>query len=215
MTLKIIGAGFGRTGTHSLKLALELLGFGPCHHLYEIRDNPALLPPWQQAMAGEVTDWNAAFQGYRAQVDWPGARYWLELHRHFPQAKVILTVRDPQVWYDSLHATVIPSITIGRNAGDTPHARAVSEMIYQTVYVDLFQGRMEDRAFAMQVYDAHLAQVVATVPAHQLCVYDVKEGWAPLCAFLGVAVPATDFPKTNSTADFLRKKPYLRRDDLR
>ena len=214
MTLKIIGAGFGRTGTHSLKLALEHLNFGPCHHLYEIRDNPKLLSPWQQAVAGQMPDWGAAFQGFISQVDWPGARYWLNLHRHFPQAKVILTVRDPQVWYDSLRSTVIPSITVGRHAGDTPHARAVSEMIYQTVYVDLFQGKMEDRSFALQVYADHLAEVVSTVPAQQLCIYDVKEGWSPLCDFLGVKVPATAFPKTNSTEDFLRKKPYLRPANL-
>lgn len=210
MTLKIIGAGFGRTGTHSLKLALEQLNLGPCHHLYDIRENPALLPPWQDLIHGQVPNWDMVFDGYMAQVDWPGARYWLKLHQHFPKAKVILTTRDPLIWYESLRSTVIPSITIGRSSGDTEHARAVSQMIYDTIYLDLFQGRMEDRDFALQVYADHVAQVAATVPKHQLLIYDVREGWEPLCDFLGLAVPDAAFPKTNSTEEFLNKRPYLR-----
>jgi hypothetical protein len=92
MPLEIIGPGFGRTGTNSLKLALEHLGFGPCHHMFEVRDNPELLPDWQAAARGEPVDWDKVFRGYRSQVDWPGARYWRELVRHFPHAKVTLSV---------------------------------------------------------------------------------------------------------------------------
>jgi hypothetical protein len=87
MALEIIGAGFGRTGTNSLKIALEFLGFGPCHHMFEVRDNPELLPDWQRAAMGERVDWDQVFRGYRSQVDWPGARYWRELTEHFPNAK--------------------------------------------------------------------------------------------------------------------------------
>ena len=105
MPLKIIGPGFGRTGTNSLKLALEHLGFGPCHHMFEVRDNPELLADWEAAARGEPVDWDKVFRGYRSQVDFPGARYWRELAQHFSAAKVILTVRDPDAWFDSVQAT--------------------------------------------------------------------------------------------------------------
>ena len=108
MALEIIGPGFGRTGTHSLKIALEHLGFGPCHHMFEVRDHPEQLPAWEAVARGEPVDWDEVFRGYRAQVDWPGARVWRELARHWPEAKVILTVRDPDEWFDSVQATIAP-----------------------------------------------------------------------------------------------------------
>ena len=108
MALEIIGPGFGRTGTHSLKIALEQLGFGPCHHMFEVRDHPEQLPAWQAVARGEQVDWDQVFRGYRAQADWPGARVWRELARHWPEAKVILTVRDPDEWFDSVQATIAP-----------------------------------------------------------------------------------------------------------
>ena len=88
MSLEVVGPGFGRTGTNSLKLALEHLGFGPCHHMFEVRDNPERLADWEAAALGEAVDWDEVFRGYRSQVDWPGARYWRELTQHFPGAKV-------------------------------------------------------------------------------------------------------------------------------
>lgn len=105
MTLEIIGAGFGRTGTNSLKLALEQLGFGPCHHMFELRDHPELVPDWEAAANGQKMDWQQVFSNYRSQVDWPGARYWRELAFAFPDAKVILSIRDPNEWFDSVQAT--------------------------------------------------------------------------------------------------------------
>ena len=213
MSLKVIGAGFGRTGTHSLKLALETLGFSPCHHMYEVRDNPGQLPLWQAAVRGETVDWDLAFQGYQAQVDWPGSRFWKQLSHHFPKAKVILTVRDPDVWFKSLMATVYPSITIGRQIDPNPHTRAAADMIYQTVHQQLFGGRMDDRDHVLKVYHAHIAEVQATIPPERLLTFDVNQGWAPLCDFLGVGVPATEFPRTNSTADFLKKKLFFAEAD--
>src|SRR5689334_12365820 len=105
MALEIIGPGFGRTGTHSLKLALEQLGFGPAHHMYEVRDHPEQLAAWEAVARGESVDWGEVFRGYCSQVDWPGARVWRELARQWPRAKVILTVRDPDAWFDSVQAT--------------------------------------------------------------------------------------------------------------
>ena len=109
--LKIIGAGFGRTGTHALKLALERLGFGPCHHMFEVRDNPRQLPAWEALARGEAVDWNSVFEGYNAQVDWPGARYWRQLSDHYPDAKMILTVRPAIRWYESVETTIYPFIS--------------------------------------------------------------------------------------------------------
>ena len=105
-----IGPGFGRTGTNSLKLALEQLGFGPCHHMFEVRDHPEQLPNWEAAARGETVDWDVVFRGYRSQVDWPGARYWRELAQHYSKAKVILSVRDPDSWFDSVQATIAPFV---------------------------------------------------------------------------------------------------------
>ena len=131
MALRIIGAGFGRTGTSSMKIALEHLGFGPCHHMFEVRDNPQLLPHWEKVADGQPQDWDEAFAGYRSQIDWPGARVWRELAGHYPDAKVILTVRDPDEWYDSMSATVIPFIE-GRGTYPDAHANGISTMGLQT-----------------------------------------------------------------------------------
>ncbi|MBI1416604.1 MAG: sulfotransferase family protein [Limimaricola sp.] len=209
MALQVIGAGFGRTGTHSLKLALEALGLGPCHHLYEVRDNPALLPPWQEAAAGRLPDWDRLFAGFGAAVDWPASCYWRVLARHYPQAKVILTVRDPDDWFESLRQTVIRSITLGRLQDPNPHTRAVAEMIYQTVYVGLFQGRMEERAYMLDAFSRWRREVEADLSPDRLLIYDVREGWGPLCAFLGREAPKEAFPRTNSIEEFLSRKPFL------
>ncbi len=210
MALKVIGAGFGRTGTLSLKLALEQLGFGPCYHLYEIRNRSELLAPWLAALEGQRPDWDQVFDGYVSQVDWPAAFYWQDLHAAFPGAKVILTLRDPEAWFASLQATIVPSVTTGREHGDSAHARAVSDMVYRTIYQGLFQNRMTDRDFVLKVWQDHIDTVRRSVPPGQLLEFDMREGWDRLCAFLGVAVPATAFPQTNSTEDFLNRKPYLR-----
>ena len=173
MKLKLLGAGFGRTGTSSTKLALEMLGWGPCHHMSAIRENPALLPDWSAAARGEAMDWDRVFKGFTSQLDWPGARYWRELAAHFPNAKVILNYRDPDEWYDSLRMTIIPSASIGRKADPNPHTRAMAEMVYQTVHQQVFKGRIEDRDYAIKVYLDHIAEVKATLPADRLLNYDV------------------------------------------
>jgi hypothetical protein len=201
MALEIIGAGFGRTGTNSLKIALELLGFGPCHHMFEVRDNPELLPDWQRAANGETVDWDQVFRGYRSQVDWPGARYWRELTEHFPNAKVVLSVRDPQGWFDSVQATIAPFVAARGSHADA-HVNAIAEMAYQTIVAPLFDDRLSERAHAIHVFEDHIAEVQATIPGDRLLTFDLREGWAPLCAFLGVDVPDIPFPKTNSSREF-------------
>lgn len=202
MALDIIGAGFGRTGTNSLKIALEHLGFGPCHHMFEVRDHPELLPDWEAAARGEPVDWDEVFDGYRSQVDWPGARYWRELARHYPEARVILTVRDPDAWFDSVQATIAPFVA-ARGTHPSPHVNAIAEMGYQTVTVQVFDDRMSDRAHATRVFRDHVAEVQAEIPADRLLTFDLRDGWRPLCDFLGVAVPDMPFPKTNSSKEFV------------
>ena len=205
MTLDIIGAGFGRTGTSSLKTALEHLGFGPTHHMFEVRDNPHLLQPWQAAAAGEPLDIARAFAGYRSQVDWPGARYWRELAQFYPQAKVILTVRDPDLWFDSVQATIAPFIA-GRGQHGADHPNAIAQMGYELIVKPLFDDRLSDRAHATAIFRQHVEDVQAAIPAERLLTFDVSQGWAPLCAFLGCPVPGISFPRLNSSRQFVEEE---------
>jgi hypothetical protein len=202
MPLEIIGPGFGRTGTNSLKIALEHLSFGPCHHMFEVRDNPEQLPAWQAAARGEAVDWDQVFHGYRSQVDWPGARYWRELAQQFPKAKVILTVRDPDEWFESVQATIAPFIA-ACGTHPSPHANAIAEMAYQLIAIQVFNGRMSERDHATQVFKEHMATVQAAIPAERLLTFDVRAGWQPLCDFLDVQVPGMPFPNTNSSKAFV------------
>jgi hypothetical protein len=202
MALEILGAGFGRSGTSSLKLALEHLGFGPCHHMHEVRDNPELLAPWQAFVAGKPLDFDKAFAGYRSQVDWPGARVWRETAAYYPKAKVILTVRDPNEWFDSVQATIAPFIA-SRGKNENAHANAIATMGQKLIGEAIFDDRLSDRTHATKVFRAHIAEVQATIPASRLLTFDVKDGWAPLCAFLNCPVPAISFPRLNSSKQFV------------
>ncbi|WP_170351921.1 sulfotransferase family protein [Ruegeria atlantica] len=202
MTLEVIGAGFGRTGTNSLKLALEQLNFGPCHHMFEVRDNPEQLPAWNRAAHGEQADWDAMFHGYRAQVDWPGAAYWRQLSDHYPDAKIILSVRDPDAWFDSIWATIGPFMTTMRGRHDSDHANAIAEMCSKFIVHGIFDGRMNDRDHAISVFRKHIKKVRDTVPKDRLLVYETGSGWKPLCTFLGVDIPEEPYPHTNSTKQF-------------
>jgi hypothetical protein len=192
MALQVIGAGLGRTGTLSLKLALEHLGFGPCYHMVEVlagvRRN---VPLWTEAAAGNP-DWEAIFAGYRATTDYPACSFWRELADYYPRAKVILTTRDPDAWFDSVSETIF---------SDPHRARfekgPVGAFMEATVYRD-FGDRIHDRAFMTEWFERRNREVMETVPAERLLVYSVKEGWDPLCAFLDVRVPTEPFPRVNS-----------------
>jgi hypothetical protein len=205
MALEVIGPGFGRTGTNSLKLALEHLGFGPCHHMFEVRDNPEQLPHWERAARGEKMDWDSVFDGYRAQVDWPGARYWRELIAYYPKAKVVLSVRDPGEWYNSVRATILQFLA-ARGNHPSAYVNALCEMGHETVDIQVFGGRLADRDHAVQVFNKHFADVRAMVPAERLLMFDVRDGWEPLCRFLNVDIPSSAFPKTNSSKQFTEEE---------
>lgn len=201
MTLAVVGAGFGRTGTNSLKLALEMLGLGPCHHMYEVLNDPEQLPYWQAAARGEHPDWDEVFANFGAAVDWPSARYWREISAHYPDAKVLLSVRPEDKWIDSVHATIYATM-LNWQSRPEGHNRDLGAMAFETVCNQVFDGKLGDKEHAKSVYRAHIAEVQATIAPERLLTYDVAEGWEPLCAFLGVTVPDEAFPRTNSTEDF-------------
>ncbi|MBU2533671.1 MAG: sulfotransferase family protein [Alphaproteobacteria bacterium] len=200
MGLKVIGSGFGRTGTNSLKLALEQLGFGPCHHMFEVAGNPGQLPFWQAAARGEIPNWDEVFADYNSSVDWPSAKFWRELADHYPEAKIVHSVRPSDKWFESVHNTIYPSM-MARNERPSP-ARERGEMAYELIIQQTFDGRMDDRDHAIAVYEAHTREVLDTIPPERLLVYNVGEGWEPLCRFLGVPVPKTPYPHTNTTSMF-------------
>lgn len=204
MPLKVIGAGFGRTGTMSLKLALEALGFGPCHHMREVIDHPEQIPFWRRAAAGEPVDWEEVYKGYAATVDWPGAYFWRALADRYPQAKVILTHRPDADWLASVHATIWPVMS-GRHElpqGDFRDAMALSVKVVNEL---TFDEAFDDEAHALHVYHDHIARVRETIAPARLLFFDVAEGWAPLCGFLGVAAPDEPFPRANSRDEFLAR----------
>lgn len=194
MALKIVGAGLGRTGTLSMKRALEQLGFGPCHHMIEVFMHPESVPLWIDAGDGRP-DWDAIFRDYASMVDYPGARYWRQLAEHYPEAKVLLTLRDPDAWFESTQATIF--------APNSPAVNAPPEMKrFFASFIGEFGERLHDRAFMTDHFRRHNALVQATIPKERLLVYEVGEGWTRLCAFLGVPVPDTAFPSENSREEF-------------
>jgi hypothetical protein len=183
MSLQVIGAGLGRTGTLSLKFALEHLGFGPCYHATEVVANMSTaLPLWNAAERG-TPDWPAIFAGYRSSTDHPGCYYWRQLIEAYPQAKVVLTVRDPDSWFESVTQTILAPR--GKSTFLGPEGEAFSAFLRQQ-----FGGRNYDRASMIEYFMRWNRAVVATVPAERLLVFSAKQGWAPLCAFLDVPVPA-------------------------
>jgi hypothetical protein len=203
MPLSVVGAGFGRTGTLSLKLALEQLGLGPCYHMEEVFKNPKAPGYWEAAADGKTVDWEEVFAGYRSTVDWPSATFWRELAEAYPQAKVILTVRNAESWFASTQATIfraIPDVAADAPLPDDPWVRMVVKVV-----CDLFDRRMHDKQKVIEVYNRHNETVRRTIPAERLLVYDLASGWAPLCAFLGVPVPDAPMPRVNTTEDFQQR----------
>jgi hypothetical protein len=191
MALRIIGAGLGRTGTMSMKLALEQLGLGRCYHMAELIADLSRLPLWLRAADG-AADWGGVFAGFTATVDYPGCTYWRELAAFYPDAKVLLTVRDPDDWFDSTQATIFSAPMRARIA-----ASPMQGFFQKSVLRD-FGNRLDDRKFMTDAFERHNAAVRSAVPPERLLVYEVGEGWPRLCQFLGVPVPAAPFPRVNS-----------------
>ena len=196
MALQVIGAGLGRTATFSLKFALEHLGFGPCYHMSEVfagaRRN---IPLWLDVVHGKP-NWNAVFDGFKSTTDYPACTYWRELAAFYPNAKVVLTTRDPESWFESVSETIFSDKMQGSLAGSP------LEVMMNGVIFDAFGGRVKDRAFMTDWFVRRNQQVIDALPPERLLVFSPKQGWAPLCAFLGAPVPETPFPQVNSTEQF-------------
>ena len=133
MTLKVVGSGFGRTGTRSLKDALEILGFGPCHHMEEVFANPPQVPLWRRVIGGDHPALPEVYRGYGSQVDWPGAHVWREAASAFPAAKVVHSVRPPEKWWASYSATIGKLIGIYSGMELPPHVRAMMDVIVPAI----------------------------------------------------------------------------------
>jgi len=202
MAIKVIGAGFGRTGTGSLRFALERLGFGKCYHMSEIMDHPEKARDWLNARLKKQVDWDDVFNGYQATVDWPSCSFFKELHEHYPDAKIILTVRDPDEWYRSAYETIY-AMTKARNkifACIFPSARNMKRMIIEIIWNGTFHGKFKDRTYAKKIFNDHIEEVKSTVPKKQLLIYEISQGWEPLCKFLAVPVPQGEpFPILNDS----------------
>ncbi len=201
MTMKLIGAGFGRTGTLSLKLALEQLGFTKCYHMMEVHQNEGHRAQWVRAARGEPVDWVKLFEGYQASCDWPSCNFWREQLACWPQAKVILTQRDPERWYESIMNTIWP-ITLENAASEDELVHEGADMVFEVVWDRIFGRRMEDRDHVISRYLEHNQLVRDSVPADRLLEFDPVQGWEPLCEFAGCEVPDTPYPSVNSTAQF-------------
>jgi hypothetical protein len=193
MGLQVIGAGLGRTATFSMKFALEHLGFGPCHHMSEVfGSGRRQVPLWLDVVAGKP-DWDAIFDGFAATTDYPSCTYWRELAEYYPDAKVVLTTRDPDSWFDSVNETIFSEAMQGSLAGSP-----VGAMMKGVVFDPFEGGDIRDRAFMTAWFTRRNQAVIDALPPERLLVYSPKQGWEPLCAFLGVPVPEGPFPRVNS-----------------
>jgi hypothetical protein len=206
MTLQIIGAGFGRTGTYSLKVALEMLGYDKCYHMSEVFEHPEDAAVWEASARGEQVDWDALFEDYAAGVDWPVAAFWRELMAHYPEAKIILTVRDANSWYESASKTIFANMTREVPPQAPLAVRQVVRMINELVAVKGFGGNLTNREHMIRIYHQHNEEVKRGVPAGRLLVFDTKEGWEPLCRFLGKPVPQVEYPRTNTSEEFIARR---------
>jgi hypothetical protein len=195
MPLRVVGSGLGRTGTKSMQSALNLLGVGPCHHMVEVFAHPESMQLWVDASEGKP-DWDLIFKDYQSMVDYPGAAYWRQIADHFPDAKVLHTVRDPDKWFDSTQATIFAP-----QGGARQDGQGLRERFFDS-FVGPLRNHLDDRAYMTDYFRRHTDAVKAAIPPERLLVFEVGEGWDRLCRFLGVPVPAEPYPSENSTADF-------------
>ncbi len=203
--MKLIGAGFPRTGTMSTKLALEQLGLGPCYHFVTQFERPQDVDVWQAAAEGRPVDWKALFADFQTAVDWPQSVFYKQLMEVFPDAKVLLNVRDPEKWYESITNTVYPASRGGLSAPAGSVINRAAHVIDAIGWQGIFHGRFEEKQDAISTFERWNQEVKEYVPADRLLVWDVKEGWEPLCRHLGVAVPDAPFPRVNDTESFRQR----------
>jgi len=209
--MKVIGAGLPRTGTLSQKVALEMLGLGPCYHMVNVLADLDLAPLWRRAMEGNA-NWNEIFDGFESTVDWPGSFFYKELIEVYPDAKVVLGLRDGESWARSMRETIwgvfygdglVRHLSSARGNVDPKWRGYIEMMVGMWERSGLMDGgedtTAESMASAMERYQEEVKQAV---PSDRLLVWSVQEGWEPLCEFLEVPVPDAPFPKTNDAREF-------------
>ena len=201
MGLSVIGAGFGRTGTYSIKAALEQLGFGPCYHMDNVFSREDHLERWQAVANGEPPDWDALFEGHLSTVDWPGMLYYRELADAYPDAKVLLSTRPPASWWVSFSRTIRRLIGARELARDEGKRRVLS-YAHQIIAQQTFGGAIDDREAVLAIYENHVDEVKKAIAPERLLVFEASEGWPPLCRFLGVPEPGEAFPHLNKETEF-------------
>ena len=195
MTIKVIGAGVGRTGTTSLCAALDILLAGRCYHMQEVFQRPDDVAPWHAAARGEMPSWPDVLSEYVAAVDWPASAFWQELAEAYPDALIVLSTRsDGETWFKSASNTIIPTTFKGK---DSPLQRMVLDM-----WKFRFTAEIENKDAAIAAYDAHNAAVRASAPKSRFLDWQADQGWPPLCEALRIPVPDSPFPHANTTADF-------------
>ena len=196
MPLKVIGSGLGRTGTLSLKAALEHIGFGPCHHMVEVFLHPESVEWWIAAGEGKP-DWDRIFKDFTSMVDFPGAIFFRQLAEHFPDAKVLHSTRDPDEWFDSTQATIFsPGSPAMSGEGPLSH-------FFGVLFRRRFGDKAHDRKFMTDYFRQHEEEVLTSIPPERLLVFRATDGWAPLCNFLGVPIPPEPYPRTNTREAFI------------
>ena len=195
MALRVVGAGFGRTGTHSLKIALEKLLGTPCYHMIEVFKHPEHVRVWHDAALGRPVDWNALFAGYSAAVDWPSSAYWPEQMNAFPDAIVLLSVRDPESWWQSGRETILRD-------HDNPMATPEWKVMVQAMFAKYWNGAAFDRDTSIAAFKANTDRVLREVPKERLLVWQASDGWEPICNALDVPVPNEPFPRVNTREEW-------------
>jgi hypothetical protein len=218
MSIQVIGAGMGRTGTLSLKHALEELGYTKTHHMMEVIENPEQLPYWIEMHYKRKSDYDAMFKGFAAMVDFPGAIYYKEFMEQYPDAKVILNVRDPEKWYKSVNDTIyniprgfqrVMMKAVGLFKPQVKYMATFFDYVDNLLWNGFFEGKFEDKEFTIKKFNDWTEEVKRTVPPEKLLVFEVSQGWEPLCAFLNKPIPDKPFPRVNDTVEFNERKKRL------
>lgn len=209
MVLHVIGAGFGRTGTSSLQRALEVLGFGPCYHITELFAHPEHAVPFEAAHEGNEVDWDSLFDGYGSAVDFPTSFFYRELSEKYPNAKIILTVRPSAEWYESVEQTLWQLSLLKQSTSNSEEDK-LEQLIDSMSWNGLFKGRFHDKDFAISVLESHISAVKQTIASNRLLEFNIRDGWNPLCQFLGVPVPETPFPHCNPRRVIVKEVEELR-----
>jgi hypothetical protein len=199
MALQVIGAGLGRTGTYSLKLALERLLGAPCYHMATVFESPQHVPVWAAAANGDMPGWDQLFHGFSAAVDWPASAFWQELSEAYPDAPVLLSTRDSDAWWASASKTIFP--TIEKVGGQMPAWR---DMIL-AIMASRFVPDLKDKDACIAAYERHNALVRATIPPERLIDWQPGDGWEPVCSRLNLPIPYEPFPHANTREEFLSR----------